>query len=328
MKKAQDIGRVKALIDGAEHIMLLSHTRPDGDAIGSMGGMYWQLLHQGKQVRAVLESSLPCGVEFIGGGMDLCIGMEKARAAEQWCDLIICTDFAQPSRAGIFQELLESSAKPKLVIDHHKDPHTEKFTHVESSSEVSSACELVYFILRELYPQMCLQAGTCLMCGMTTDTNNFANSVYSDTLTMASELLAMGVDRDACLDKLYHSYRENRIRAFSYFTDKMTILENGVAYIIVTEEEWNRFSLLEGELEGLVNVPLGIGKVKMSIYFREDGDSFRVSVRSKKGVSALEVARNLFHGGGHVQASGGKLTKGEDVLGAQDIPALVEKIVL
>ena len=152
-------------------------------------------------------------------------------------------------------------------------------------------------------------AAASLMTGMTTDTNNFANSVFPSTLAMASGLLAAGVNRDRILQDLYNSYRENRLRMEGYLLhENMKITPEGVAYMIVDKKLASEFNIREGETEGFVNMPLAIGKVGMSIFLKEDGEGFfRVSVRSKKGISANKCATRYFHGGGHERASGGRL---------------------
>ena len=169
--------------------------------------------------------------------------------------------------------------------------------------------------------------GTALLAGMTTDTNNFANSVYPSTFQMASELIAAGVDRDALLEKLYWSYRENRVRLMGYMqSEQLHILPGGAAYMILTKEIQEKYNLREGESEGLVNVPLAIGEVRLSVLVKEDGGHFRVSARSKKGTSAQNLALRYFHGGGHENAAGGKIFP-EDFSPADGIQAYVEKVL-
>lgn len=166
------------------------------------------------------------------------------------------------------------------------------------------------------------------MAGMTTDTNNFANSVFPSTFRMASDLLAAGVDRDALLQKLYNSYRENRVRLMGYMqSEQLHILPNGTAYMILTKDIQQRFDIQEGESEGLVNVPLAVKKVKLSVLLKEDNGHFRVSVRSKKGTSAQQLAQQYFHGGGHENAAGGKLFLGEDIPSPEAAPAFVEQVL-
>ena len=166
------------------------------------------------------------------------------------------------------------------------------------------------------------------MTGMTTDTNNFANSVFPSTLQMASELLAAGVDRDALLVQLYQSYRENRIRLMGYMqSEQLHILPNGTAYMILTRDIQQRFDMKDGESEGLVNVPLAIGAVKLSVLLKEDDGHFRVSVRSKKGTSAQQLALSHFHGGGHENAAGGKLYIGQDIPSPDAAAGYVEQVL-
>ena len=161
---------------------------------------------------------------------------------------------------------------------------------------------------------------------MTTDTNNFANSTYPSTLQMASELLAAGVDRQEILSGLYNSYRENRFRFMGeYLSDKLTITPYGLAYAVITTEDLERYDIREGETEGFVNMPLGIAEVRMSIFLRQEGNLFRVSVRSKQGVSANRCATMYFNGGGHENASGGRLAIPQDVESAGAAREYIER---
>jgi len=154
------------------------------------------------------------------------------------------------------------------------------------------------------------------MTGMTTDTNNFMNSVYPSTLIMASELLAAGTDRNAIIYSLYFSYPKRRLDAEGFFlTKKMKILPQGVAFAVLDKCFTNRFHLKEGDTEGFVNIPLSMEGVNYSILLKEERGSsnVRVSIRSKKGYSALDLCDKFFHGGGHEMAAGGRLTIGEDI---------------
>lgn len=166
-------------------------------------------------------------------------------------------------------------------------------------------------------------AGTLLMTGMTTDTNNFANSTFPSTLEMAKILLAAGIDRDGIIDNLYKRYRENRFRLLGYvLSQKLTITGHGAAIVLLTSDEMKKFDIRDGETEGFVNIPLEISEVRLSILIKEDADGhFRVSLRSKRGTSANRCSQMHFHGGGHELASGGHLTIPED---ASDIDSLLE----
>jgi phosphoesterase RecJ-like protein len=104
------------------------------------------------------------------------------------------------------------------------------------------------------------------------------------------------------------------------------LLPEGAAYMILTKDIQQRFGLREGETEGLVNVPLSIGKVRLSLLAKEDQGHFRISVRSKRGTSAQNLAREYFHGGGHENAAGGRILPG-DFSPAQGVQAYIEQIL-
>ena len=203
-----------------------------------------------------------------------------------------------------------------------------------SESEISSACELTYQVLLALpsiggdahkLPEFSARA---LMTGMTTDTNNFANSVYPSTFAMASALLETGVDRDAILSSLYNRYRENRIRLMGYLLyENMAITDEGVALMIIDKDIATKYDIRDGETEGFVNLPLAIDRVKMSIFLKQDdGGFFRVSVRSKKGISANRCAMKYFHGGGHECAAGGRLLFPQDIASPAGAEAFLRKV--
>ena len=229
---------------------------------------------------------------------------------------------------------MRSSSARKVLIDHHLAPDSGAFDLVFSTPEVSSACELLYNVLLALpdvvgdVSRLPKPSAEALMAGMTTDTNNFSNSVYPSTFAMASGLLGAGVDRDGILQKLFNEYRENRLRMMGWLLyENMRITDAGVAYMIITSDTAERFGIREGETEGFVNMPLAIGRVKMSILLKIDGNGyFRVSVRSKKGYSSNLCATRYFHGGGHENASGGRLFFPQDIPSPDEAAGYVERV--
>ena len=332
MDKAEKIRILSSLIDDSSRIVISTHTHPDGDALGSSGAIYHYLREvRGKSDVKMVREPSPATIAFIGGDIPLA-GPEAITEA----DLLICTDYNALSRTGSqFEPLLRDSHARKVLIDHHLNPQEAEFDLVFSRTEVSSASEMVYEILRQMpgidgqTALLGLPVLNCLMAGMTTDTNNFANSVFPSTLAMAADLIASGVDRDAIIAELYNRYRPNRVRAIAHIlSEHLTIRPDGLAVIIVTKELWHKFGLLEGELEGMVNIPLTIDEVKVCLYLRESDDApeMRASIRSKRGWSANKMAAKYFHGGGHEQAAGGKLRIPEDIPDASAAAAFIEKV--
>lgn len=330
----KDIDTLRESLHTARCITVLSHTHPDGDALGSSAGMALFLQKNlGKTVACVLPDApaeqlrfiLPESVRF------LCHTSEAEACERQIAesDLLILTDGNSFSRTEGLESVLNASPARKVLIDHHVGPDKDSFSLVFSYPDISSASELTYWILKAVGPQPlpedCLEA---LLTGMTTDTNNFANSVFPSTFRMASEIIAQGVDRDAVLQKIFNNYRENRLRLFGYMqSEALRILPGGAAFMVLDKETQRRFDLREGETEGLVNLPLSVGKVRLSLLLKEDDGHFRVSIRSKKGTSARELAQAFFHGGGHENAAGGKLFFPADIPSPADAPAFLETLL-
>ena len=332
METADKIRVLSSLIDSSERIVISTHTHPDGDALGSSGALYHYLRTvRRKECVCVVREPAPETISFIGGDI-LVLGPEAIGAA----DLIISTDYNGFSRAGqSLEAVLRESRAKKVLIDHHLNPQESEFDLVFSRPDVSSASEMVYEILRQMpeiggeTSRLPLSVLDCLMAGMTTDTNNFANSVFPSTLEMAGDLMASGVDRDAIVAQLYNRYRPNRVRAIAHIIgERMVIRPDGLAILVVTKEIWHRFGLMEGELEGMVNIPLTIDQVKVCVYLRESEEApeMRVSIRSKRGWSAAAMAAKYFHGGGHEQAAGGKLLIPDDIPSAAAAAAFLEKV--
>lgn len=314
----ENIRSFRTAVQESTRIVVVGHTHPDGDALGSCTALSLWLAGLGKDVTCVLPDTPADNLLFILSPevkylyFDACAA--AAEAAVRNAGLIVQLDCNHFSRTEGLAPFLEASPARKILIDHHLNPDLDSFGVVFSTPEVSSASELLYWVLQAAEADMTAAIGTALMAGMTTDTNNFANSVFPSTFRMASELIAAGVDRDALLQQLYSSYRENRVRLMGYMQYQgLKLLPEGAAYMLLTHDIMTRFDLREGESEGLVNVPLAIGTVKLSVLLKEDDGHFRVSVRSKKGTSAQQLAQRFFHGGGHENAAGGKLLIGGDI---------------
>lgn len=336
---SSDIRRLEGIMAAARHPVIITHMKPDGDAMGSSLAMYHVLKMLAKDcVKIVLNDKYPSCLDFLTDKetlADMVImeeAPEEASAAILRSDLLICLDFNSFSRTDRLQEIIERHDAPAILIDHHIGPDADKFILVFSEQSISSASELLFQILMSTSfidgdaGKLPLAAATALMTGMTTDTNNFSNSVYPSTLTMASDLLAAGVDRDMIIYNLFNRFSENRLRLLGHMLkDLMKITEDGVAYIVLDKDTLKRYDIQEGDTEGFVNMPLSIGHVRMSILLKEEEGKARVSIRSKKGTSANRCAAAFFNGGGHENASGGRLRIPEDIASISDAGDYIEK---
>lgn len=332
------IQRLDSIFDEPGKVCVVVHPHPDGDALGSgiaLRNYLMEFRGQGKEVSLISPDRFPESLDFLAGNAGIIIAGDQMDAAVEAIgssSLIVCLDLNSIGRAGCLHDALSSSKAFKVLVDHHPGPAVSEFDLVFSDTGVSSTCELLFYILVRLSgrggaSRLPVSVSAPLMTGMTTDTNNFANSVFPSTLRMASSLLASGVDRDDILSHLYNDYRENRLRAMGFFLEQlMHITADGVAYVVMDKETIGRFDLREGETEGFVNLPLGISTVKISVFLREDEGYYRVSVRSKKGWSANTLAARYFNGGGHECAAGGKLFFPKDIPSREMAADYIEKV--
>ena len=315
-------GSLYELLRASGNIVIFGHENPDGDSIGSTLGMYHYLTSRGKRPHIVINSRLPeyfnflipyGAISYFNEEQSIC--EEKVAAA----DLLIFLDMNAPGRAGDVSKAVEASMKaatpPRcILIDHHLNPQTGFFDAVVSDTEVSSACELLYQELLTFpdvagdvtaLPMACAEA---LMTGILTDTNNFANSVFPSTYLAVSQLQARGVDRDALYDEIFRSYSEQRMRLMGHLLqDNMRCLKQGVAYFTLSLDDKQKFGFVRGDSEGFVNLPLSIKDIRMSALFTEETGFVKVSLRSKGDVDVNEFSHKYCNGGGHKNASGGKL---------------------
>lgn len=334
--------QLHALSSAATRVSIVVHTHPDGDALGSGLALVGFLKERlGKDAVLVVPDSVPDSLCFIlrdfhkDDVIEYGVCPESALERLSSSDLLFCLDCSSFARTNPEMEsALKASSAPKVLIDHHLNPDSESFTLVFSKTATSSTCELLFGILKEMpdvegdLSKLPIRSLNALMTGMTTDTNNFANSVFPGTLGMASELIEAGVDRDRILSDLYNQYRENRIRLMGcMLQDNLEITPEGVAIMILSKDLQKRFDFRQGESEGFVNIPLSVASVRMSVFLTEEENWFRVSVRSKRGVSANVFANNHFHGGGHEMAAGGRLYFPEDVPSPDGAKAYILKVI-
>lgn len=324
------------------HIGIFTHMNPDGDALGSTFALAGWLQQRNIPFSIFLPSPVSESLAFmVPEGMERHIriwGSEGADATDEIekYRLLIGLDFNTLQRIGGWESAFRSSKATKFLIDHHLFPDVEAFDTIVSRTDISSASELLYSLLKTApgidgdVSKMSVITREALLTGMTTDTNNFANSVYPSTLMMAAELMAAGTDRDKIIHNLFFRYPQRRIKAQGYILDKLLkISDVGFAYIFLDARIQTRLGLQEGDTEGFVNIPLSLENVNMSILAKRERGSkkIRISIRSKKGTSARECAAQYFHGGGHELASGGRLTIGQDIAAESSVCGYIEESV-
>ena len=225
-------------------------------------------------------------------------------------DLIFCLDFNEPRRVDRLEPALLGTKAPKVLIDHHLHPGD--FADVIiSHPEASSTSMLVFRMLcrLELFDRIDRQAAECIFTGMMTDTGNFSyNSNEPDLYIVIAELLKKGIDKDRLYQRACNTFSESSLRLNGYaLSEKMELLtDHRCSLITLDADELQRFSYEKGDTEGLVNKPLAMPEIIWSVYLREDPGQIKVSMRSKGSFPVNEVCKQVFGGGGHLNAAGGE----------------------
>jgi len=308
------------MIDSSSRIVLAGHSNPDGDAIGSVSAMYHFLRQTGKNPCMTVPNIFPDFLSCLNPAGDR-IHIYKDETPEcdraiAAADLIICLDMNGPHRTDdMAGALLQNTTAKRILIDHHLNPETDFYDIVVSDTDVSSTCELLLSLMLE-HPaikgdinEVGIECATSIAAGMLTDTNNFANSIFPDTLERMSLLLKRGVDRNALYDSIFCSYSISRMKLMGHLlSEKMCVIQDGsVAFIILDNADKEKYSFRNGDAEGFVNLPLKIQGVRMTALMKEDNGYVKVSLRSKGSLDVNKFAREYCNGGGHRNASGGKL---------------------
>ena len=288
----------KEILD-SDSILLLAHENPDGDAIGSLMGMYHMLINLNKKVDVVVPE-MPETFLFLNS-------IEKViTKSDNEYDLAIVLDCANKERIGQTNNEFDS-CKKSIIIDHHLS--NQEFGDVNYvEGDTSSCCQVLYYLFKEWGIDITEKIGEALAVGMLTDTSGFRNNnTDKNTFLMASELTDI-VD----IHKIYYLVLSKKSMS-QYLLMKMTldrleILHDGkIAFSYISEEDMANVGAKMGDHEGLVDLGRNIGGVEVSIFMRECSDCYRISLRSNGLVNVNEIAKK-FGGGGHKMAAGIKLT--------------------
>ena len=313
-----------SVISSAQHVVLLTHQSPDGDAMGSSLAMYHYIKSLGKDAQVIVPNAFPDFLAWMPGADTVLLydaQMAEANSSLEEADLVICTDFNAPSRIGALGDKMLTLACPKLMIDHHLHP-TDFADFIVSEPEASSTCELVYEVLTTLQAKLSTDIATCLYTGLMTDTGNFSyNSNRPQIYSIISHLVAAGANKDEIYNAVFNQYSVERMKMVGYcLYQKMRVFpEHHTALIYLSRKELYRFNFQKGDAEGIVNMPLQSKDIHYSVFMREDkatpdemekndgiSTKIKLSFRSQGDRPVNIFASEVFNGGGHANASGGE----------------------
>ncbi len=297
-------------------VVIVSHVNPDGDAVGSSLALYLYLKKLGGDVHVIVPNDYPSFLSWMPYIQDVLIydkNVDEANKIMSEAELFCYLDFNTQSRTGVMHnDLCRYNSTPKILIDHHIGADTSQFVACFSETEISSTSEMIAELIKYQGFDNYLDdnIATNIIVGMITDTGTFSHSIFKNTFSIFGDILSSTtVNYKKIHQNIYNTSTENRLRLLGFLiNDRMTILEDyNTAIIYASKSDLERFNYQVGDTEGVVNYPLTIGNIKMSVLFTEKQDVIRLSLRSKDDFSVNDMSRKHFNGGGHLNAAGGTL---------------------
>lgn len=296
-----------------QQFAIVTHTNPDGDALGSALALAETLTQAGHEATVLIPNMYPSFLAWMPGLDKALIFESQAQAVRSVLEnstYVFCLDFNGFKRAGSMNDDLAKTKRPFVLIDHHIDPETESFALMYHDLAVSSTSELVYLFLKGLQLDNLINedVASCLYVGIMTDTGSFSFALKNpDTFRIVADLVQKGIDAERLHRMVYDTFSENRLRLLGHaITNRMMILETYKSAIIALSlHDLNEFNFQIGDTEGIVNYPLSMEKINFAVLITEKKDQIRLSFRSKGSFSVNDFARKHFDGGGHHNAAGG-----------------------
>ncbi len=323
------IDELVRLIEQAEQVVLITHIKPDGDALGSLFGLADILQGMDKRVFCYLEEEIPHMYGFLPGLGQAETTVEAleyfVQAAEKNI-LAIALDCGDMQRLGKSGPLLRK-IHPFVVIDHHKGNNGfGDLSWVEAHR--SSTGEMVCDLARALGQELSESAATCLYTAIVTDTGSFRYaSTSSHTHRVAAALVECGARPGMINEKLYDNYPLGRLRLMQLVLTTLAMFAaEQIAVISVTGKMLEQTGTTLEDTENFINLPRAVKTVRVAVFLKEGQGFVSVSLRSRGCCDVSKVAVR-FGGGGHVRASGFRSNGlSLDQVRERLLPALIEQL--
>jgi phosphoesterase RecJ-like protein len=299
--------RIVDAIRERQRFVLSSHSRPDGDSIGSQLAMAFALRALGKDVHVVNKDRAAGPLLQFPGVTAIQIA---DRVAGEYDAAIImeCGDLARTSVSGLDRFFV-------INIDHH--PGNTAYGRLNWFDPTAAACgEMVFDLIVALGVPLDLDIATHIYLAILTDTGSFHySSISPRTFEICRQTLEAGVDPVAVARNVYDSNNMGRLKLFGSVLSAMQLDPAGRIAIVYLDHEMAREAGGTYEdTEGLINLPLTVKEIEAVVFFKQtEGDEYRVSMRSKGEIDIGAVAKQ-FGGGGHKNAAGCTVTGPIDAL--------------
>ncbi|MEI6627072.1 MAG: bifunctional oligoribonuclease/PAP phosphatase NrnA [bacterium] len=291
--------QIKTKINASQNILLLTHKKPDGDALGSLLAMRLFLLSEQKNVGTYLNDRPADYWQFLPGSESLNLSREIFQ--QNW-DLVIVLDSGELPYTGIEVEWLKGAFI--INMDHHWT--NTQFGQINCVDETaSSASEVVYHFFKEIDATINKNIATCLLNGILNDTGGLTNSATSESAVSAtSDLTRYGARIDRLNDWINRHKTLAGLRLWGDILSRLTVNKKySLAFTYVKEEDFKKYEVDESEVDGLVNFLNALTGVNVVMFLKIRPHEVKISFRTKRDdVNVADLAQ-LLGGGGHKKAA-------------------------
>jgi phosphoesterase RecJ-like protein len=297
-------------------IVITTHHKPDGDAMGSSLGLYNYLIQQGHHAKVITPTDYPDYFNWMPGNDEVIIYTEKENDSAKIiseAEVIFCLDFNTLSRINAMGELVGKSSAKKIMIDHHLEPQDfDDYRYWDINA--CATAQLVYSFIVEVLDNKKLvnkDVATCLYTGIMTDSASFRLPNTTPAVhRIAADLIEAGAVNWRINDLVYNTAPENRLRflGFCLYKRLEVLYEYNTAIITASKQDLEKYDIKTGETEGIVNYALSIAGIRLAAFIVERTDQIKLSLRSTGDVPANDICKRYFNGGGHYNAAGGQST--------------------
>lgn len=315
----KNIQAFQSLIAQPKKAVIVTHFKPDADALGSSLGLAGFLTKKGHHVQVITPSDYPDFLAWMPGNEGVhAVTRESASSLKtasdhiSKADVLFCLDFSSLNRINDLEQVVAKSSAVKVMIDHHLEP--QEFASFEQwDTQSASTAGLVYELIEQLGDTHLIDhnIASCLYAGLMTDTGGFRhNNTRHREFQIAAELVNFGASPHDIAKLIYDNNSIERLRLTGFvLAQKLKVLpEYHTAYMTLSHDELRQFGAQTGDTEGLVNYGLSIKGVKLSVLMYDRREEIKLSFRSLENFAVNEMAKKHFAGGGHKYASGGTST--------------------
>ena len=307
----QILDNINDIFSKKRNIVLIPHSSPDADALGSCLALYHFFIDN-NNVNIISPNEYTDILNFLPGSEDVIVyenDKEKSENLFKDADVIFTLDFNSLGRARNLSSLISESSAKIIMIDHHENP--DNYANIMiSDSKMSSTCEMVYNIIKDMDPNgFTPDISECLYTGIMTDTGSFRYPATTPATHRAiAHLIETGASGTEIHQRIYDSASFSRLKLLGLTLSNLKQIPNlPVVYMTLSQKELNSCDYKKGDTEGFVNYGLSLEGIIFSCIMIENENEgiIKISFRSQGEFSVNDFARSYFNGGGHHNAAGG-----------------------